>query len=209
MKKIIIILCSIIISMNVLAYEFHNGREYIKRNKIIYNIPDIIEYFSFFCPYCYEFEKIHHEKYFTNNQFIKNIHIKKYHVNFLGGELSAILTKSWIIAQQMGIEEKIILPIFKGVQETHTIHNLNHIKKIFQQEAGISENQFNNFWNSITIKILVKKINQDVKKSNLDHIPIVLINGKYIIDYAKLESIFPENFAKKYIELIHFLLTKK
>ncbi|AEO08208.1 DsbA family protein [Buchnera aphidicola] len=209
MKKMFIILLSIILSFNAVAYEFKNGREYTQTKKIIHNIPNIIEFFSFFCPYCYEFEKIHHIQYLTKNNFKKNISFQKYHVNFLGGKLSPILTKSWIIAQQMGIEKKIILPIFQGIQDTHTIHNINDIKKIFKNKAGINENQFNNFWNSLTLKILIKKINQDIKKSHLDHIPMILINGKYIIDYDKLEKIFHKNFSKKYIELINFLIQKK
>ncbi|QCI23949.1 thiol:disulfide interchange protein [Buchnera aphidicola (Macrosiphoniella sanborni)] len=209
MKKIIIILWSIILSVNTLAYEFRNGREYIKKNKVVHNVPSIIEFFSFFCPYCYEFEKVHNRQNLIKKKLTQNIQIKKYHVNFLGGKLSLILTKSWIIAQQMGVEEKIILPIFKGIQETHTIHNINNIKKIFKKEAGISENKFDNFWNSLTLNILLKKINLDIKKSDLDHIPVMLINGKYIVDYAKLETIFQENFSKKYIALINFLINKK
>ncbi|MCU4136807.1 DsbA family protein [Buchnera aphidicola (Sitobion miscanthi)] len=209
MKKILIILWIFISSCNVFACEFNNGKEYTIKHKIISNIPDIIEFFSFFCPYCYEFEKTHNTRYLIKKNIKKNMNIQKYHVNFLGGKLSSILTKSWIIAQQMGIEEKIILPIFQGIQDTHTINNIDSIKKIFKKKAGISEHQFNIFWNSLTLKILLQKQEKDIQKSNLDHIPTMLINGKYVIDYSNIEEIFKHHFSKKYIKLIQFLTNKK
>ncbi|QCI17817.1 thiol:disulfide interchange protein [Buchnera aphidicola (Acyrthosiphon lactucae)] len=209
MKKILIILWTLILSCNVFAYEFKNGKEYTTKNKIISGIPNITEFFSFFCPYCYEFEKTHNTRYLIKNNIKKNISFQIYHVNFLGGKLSSILTKSWIIAQQIGIEKKIALPIFKGIQETHSINNLNNIKKIFKKEAGVNESTFNSFWNSLTLKILVQKQKKDIKKSHLENIPTMLINGKYLIDYSKIENIFKDNFSQKYINLIQFLINKK
>ncbi|QIQ42001.1 MAG: thioredoxin domain-containing protein [Buchnera aphidicola (Microlophium carnosum)] len=209
MKKILIMLWILMTSCNVCAYEFNNGKEYTTKHKIISDIPNVIEFFSFFCPYCYEFEKTHNTRYLIKNNIQKNINIQRYHVNFLGGKISYILTKSWIIAQKIGIEKKITLPIFKGIQETHTINNINNIKKIFKKEAGVSENKFNSFWNSLTLKILVQKQKKDIQKVGLEHIPIMLINGKYIIDYSKIEDMFKDSFSQKYIKLIQFLINKK
>ncbi len=209
MKKILVILWSIFLSFNTFAYEFTNKKEYTIKNKSITNIPYIMEFFSFFCPYCYEFEKIHNIRDLIKKNMNKNINIQTYHVNFLGGKLSYILTKSWIIAQQINIEEKIMLPMFKGIQETHTINNINNIKQLFKKEAGVDESKFNKFWNSLALKILVQKKNKDIEKSHIDHVPMMLIKGKYIIDYSKLEDIFKDNFSKKYIRLIQFLIDKK
>lgn len=157
MKKVFIILWSIFFSYNTLASEFINKEEYTKKNKKITNIPILMEFFSFFCPYCYKLQKKYNIRQLIQKNIHKNIKIQTYHVNFLGGKFSHILTKSWIIAQQIGIEEKIMLPIFKGIQETHTIQNLDGIKKVFKIVAGINENQFNNFWNSLTLNMLIKK----------------------------------------------------
>ncbi|AEO08768.1 thiol:disulfide interchange protein DsbA precursor [Buchnera aphidicola str. Ak (Acyrthosiphon kondoi)] len=209
MKKILIMLCIFVLSCNAYSCEFRNGKEYTTKHKTISNIPNIIEFFSFFCPYCYEFEKTHNTRYLIKNNIKKNIKTETYHVDFFGGKLSSILTKSWIIAQKIGIEKKIVLPIFKGIQETHTINNIHNIKKIFKKEGGISENKFNDFWNSLTLKILVKKQKKEIKKFNLENVPTMLINGKYVIDYSKIEEIFKDDFSQKYIKLIQFLINKK
>jgi len=139
----------------------------------------------------------------------KNVKIHTYHVDLMGEKLSYILTKSWIIAEQMGIEEKIMLPIFNGIQDTHEIKNISSIKKLFKTKAGINENTFNNFWNSLTIEMLIQKQNKNIKKCELKHVPTMLINGKYIIDYSNIEEIFKDNFSQKYIRLIQFLIKKK
>ncbi|AHG59965.1 DsbA family protein [Buchnera aphidicola] len=211
MKKIFIILWSIFFSYHALCCEFSNKtnkKEYTIKNKNITNIPNITEFFSFFCPYCYELKKKYNIKKLIKKKINKNIKIKTYHVNFLGGKFSHILTKSWIIAQKIGIEEKIMLPLFEGIQKNHTIQDLDSIKKLFKKEAGINENQFNSFWNSLTLNILVQKKNEDIKKYQLNYVPTMLINRKYIIDYSVLQNRFQDNFAKKCIELIKFLINK-
>lgn len=109
----------------------------------------------------------------------------------------------------MGIEEKIMMPMFNGVQKTHIINDLNSVKRLFKEKAGVDKNTFNNFWNSITIEILIQKQNKNIKKCELKHVPTMLINGKYIIDYSNIEEIFKDNFSQKYISLIQFLIQKK
>ncbi|WP_295164243.1 DsbA family protein [uncultured Buchnera sp.] len=209
MKKILIVLYSIFLSYSALSYEFTNKKEYEIKKRNISDVPKVMNFFSFFCPYCYELEKIHNIQFLIKNKIDKKIEIQNYHVNFLGGELSKILTKIWIISQQMKVEEKIMMPIFKEIQENNTISNASNIKDVFLKETGISNDEYNKFWNSFTIKILVQKNDNEIKKIQLDHVPSMIINGKYIIDYYKLEMIFKKNFSKKYIELVNFLLFKK
>ncbi|QCI18957.1 DsbA family protein [Buchnera aphidicola] len=209
MKKILIFLFGIIFSYTTLALEFTNSKEYNIRNKHISKTPNIMRFFSFLCPYCYKLEKIYNIRNLIQKKIDKHISIKTYHVDFLGGELGEILTKTWIIAEQMGVEEKIIMPIFQGIQETHTINNIDNIKTIFLEKTGISIKKYNQFWNSFVIHMLIQKNKNDIKKVQLNYVPTMLINGKYIIEYSKLEMLFKKNFSKKYIQLIKFLLFKK
>jgi len=209
MKKILIVLYSIFLSYSALSYEFTNKKEYEIKKRNISDVPKVMNFFSFFCPYCYELEKIHNIQFLIKNKIDKKVEVQNYHVNFLGGEFSKILTKMWIISQQMKVEEKIIMPIFKEIQENNTINNASNIKDIFLKETGISNDEYNKFWNSFSIKILIQKNDNDIKKIQLDHVPNMIINGKYNIDYYKLETIFKKNFSKKYIKLVNFLLLKK
>lgn len=109
----------------------------------------------------------------------------------------------------MGIEDKIILPIFEGIQKNHTIYDINSIKNLFKEKLNINKSLFDKFWNSLTIELLIKKQEKNIKKSHLNEIPTMIINGKYNINYSNIEKIFKENFNQKYIELIKFLNKKK
>ncbi|CAL4325004.1 DsbA family protein [Buchnera aphidicola] len=208
MKKILIVLYTIFLSFTVLASEYTNKKEYTIEKKNIYDVPEVMNFFSFFCPYCYKLEKIYKIHHLLKNKIDQKIKKKNYHVNFLGGNLGKTLTKAWIIAQKMKVEEKIMLPIFQGIQETNTINNAASIKDIFLKEAGVNSDKYNKFWNSFTLKILIRKNNQDVKKAKLNYVPSMLINGKYLINYFKLEKIFKKDFSKKYINLLYFLIKK-
>lgn len=104
-----------------------------------------MNFFSFFCPYCYELEKMYNIHHLIKSNIDKKITIQNYHVNFLGGELSYTLTKIWIIAQKMKVEDKIIMPIFRGIQENNTINNADDVKSIFLKNTGISQKNIMNF----------------------------------------------------------------
>lgn len=208
MKKILIILYTIFLSCTVLADEYKDKKEYTIEKKNISEVPSVMHFFSFFCPYCYELEKKYKIHYLIKNKINKKVTKQNYHVNFLGGKLSKILTKVWIIAQKMKVEEKIMIPIFEGIQETNTINNANSVKNMFLIKTGINSNQYEKFWNSFTIKILIKKNNEDIRKVKLHHVPSMIINGKYSINYFTLEKIFKKNFSEKYINLLNFLIKK-
>ena len=209
MKKILIVLYSIFLSFTATSCEFNNKKEYEIEKRNISNVPKVMHFFSFFCPYCYELEKIYNIQSLIKNKIDKKIKIQTYHVNFLGGEFSKILTKIWIIAQKMKVEEKIMIPLFKEIQENNTINHTSNVKNIFLQKTGINKDQYNKFWNSFTIKMLIKKNDNDINKIKLNHVPTMIVNGKYIIDYYKLEKIFKTNFSEKYVKLVKFLLAKK
>lgn len=208
MKKILIILFSIILSCNTYAYNFTNGTEYYTLNKQTFHAPKIMEFFSFFCPHCYKFEQKYHVRQLIKNNKGKNITFRSYHVNFLGGKLGTALTKAWIMAQFLGLEEKITLPFFKAIQETHTIKNEDSVRALFIKETKISVDQYNKLWNSFTINMLVQKQEKYIQKISIDYVPAVIIQGKYILDYSLLENIFKEDFTHQYINIIKFLSTK-
>ncbi|ALD15363.1 thiol:disulfide interchange protein [Buchnera aphidicola (Aphis glycines)] len=209
MKKKLFFLYIIFFSYATCALEFNPIQAYKIKKKNISNVPEIMQFFSFLCPYCYNLEKTYNIRQLIRKKIHQNIRIKTYHVNFLGGELGKILTKVWIIAEQMGVEEKIITPIFQGIQESHTLNNINDIKAIFLKKTGVNINKYNQFWNSFFIKVLIQQNNNEIKKTNLNYVPAMLINGKYTIQYSKLEMLFKNHFSNNYIKLIKFLLLKK
>lgn len=60
----------------------------------------------------------------------------KYHVNFMGGDLGKDLTQAWAVAMALGVEDKVTVPLFEGVQKTQTIRSASDIRDVFIN-AGI------------------------------------------------------------------------
>ncbi|WP_422667333.1 DsbA family protein [Buchnera aphidicola] len=208
MKKILIILLSIIFLYNSYAFALNKPLEYHQLNQKISNAPKIMHFFSFFCPYCYLFEKKYHITDFMKNNLEKKNHFISYHLSFKNDPLSILLTKIWIIAQIIGVEDKIIIPFFKAIQETHTIHNEDHIKSLFIKETNINKKKYDQLWNSFSINMILQKNIQNVNKMKIDYIPTIIINGQYILDNYFLEKYFQENHSKKYIQMIQSLIKK-
>ncbi|MDN6833791.1 MAG: protein disulfide oxidoreductase DsbA, partial [Enterobacterales bacterium] len=60
MKKIWLALVGIAMAFGASAAQFSEGDQYVKLDKSITNEPQVLEFFSFYCPHCYEFEEVYH-----------------------------------------------------------------------------------------------------------------------------------------------------
>lgn len=78
----------------------------------------------------------------------------KYHVNFMGGDLGKDLTQAWAVAMALGVEDKVTVPLFEGVQKTQTIRSASDIRDVFIN-AGIKGEEYDAAWNSFVVKSLV------------------------------------------------------
>ncbi|KAF0748748.1 5'-3' exonuclease [Aphis craccivora] len=113
------------------------------------------------------------------------------------GELGKTLTKIWIIAEQMGVEEKIIIPIFKGIQETHTLKNIDNIKKIGIKTLSIPGIEADDIIGSFAHK--VEKSGEQVLIVSHDKDMIQLVtNNINILNISNNEIITPKKIQEKY-----------
>lgn len=200
---IILIFSYINISYSSLIQE----KQYIKLNKPIHNAPKLLEFFSFYCPHCYQFEQIYH---ITNNierNLPRNINFSKYHVNFLG-DLGQQLTHAWAVAIALGIEKKISPMLFTAIQKKQSIHTVEDIRAIFIQ-SGISKEEYDITWNSILVKSLIIDQEQAAKNFHLSEVPSIFVNGKYMIKNDKLDISSINIYIQQFSELLNLLINKK
>ncbi|QJC35852.1 DsbA family protein [Enterobacteriaceae endosymbiont of Donacia sparganii] len=172
--------------------------------------PVIVEFFSFLCPHCYDFYQYLNKK-SLKIKIPKNVKIIKIHYSKMGQEegLSTVLGYAWVVAKILDVEDKIIGPIFDGIHKTQIIHDYNSIKRIFIKATGITGNIFDAAWNSNIAKILFEKEYDLVEKLNIHLVPDVYINNKYVINISSLYSIYDDDIAPHYINLIRKLLKNK
>ncbi|VDY36312.1 Thiol:disulfide interchange protein DsbA precursor [Morganella morganii] len=101
MKKLWLALIGFAMSFSVFANPV-SGKEYTELSTPVTNQPDVVEFFSFYCPHCYQFE----ENFKVPESISKNLpegaKHERYHVDFLGGPMGPELTKAWSVAMAMG-----------------------------------------------------------------------------------------------------------
>lgn len=191
----------------ILYSSIIEGYQYIKLNKPIHNAPKLLEFFSFYCPHCYQFEEIYHISNNVEQNLPKNIIFSKYHVNFLGN-LGKQLTHAWAVAIALGIENKISSMLFKAIQKQKSIHTIEDIRAIFIQ-SGISSEEYDITWNSVLVKSLIINQEQAALDFHLNEVPLIFVDGKYMIKNDKLDISSINAYIKQFSELLILLINKK
>ncbi|WMY96695.1 MAG: DsbA family protein [Arsenophonus sp.] len=206
MNKIFLTCIYLLVFFDVSAMHYKEGIEFVKINKSIKDAPTVLEFFSFYCPHCYEFDYIHNISKKVKENLPQNTVMERYHVNFLG-ELGSELTKAWIVAKIFSIEEKVIPFLFEGIQKTKSIHTSNDIKNIFFK-LGIKIKEYDILINSLLVKSLFMKQEKAVKDFQLIGVPAIFVNGKYMLCNNNIKVTKNYNYPQIYSEIINFLIKK-
>jgi len=156
--------------------------------------PEIIEFFSYWCGHCYNFEpivkelenKLREEKTKTGH----DVKFKKVHVNFMGftsAEVQDQATKALIIARAMNVEKAMNGAIFKYIHvQRAPITGLDDLRNIFTVN-GVDGAQFDKMSKSFGINSQLKANNKVIKNymKHLRGVPNFIVNGKYQAKFTR------------------------
>ena len=116
MKKWLFLAFAAAFSLSVQAQELTENKEYVVvEGQQRSAQPEVIEFFSFYCPHCYSFEAQYHIPQKIAESLPEGTSFKQYHVDFLGPQ-SENLTRAWALALAINAEEKVKIPLFKAAQ---------------------------------------------------------------------------------------------
>lgn len=87
MKKIWLALAGLVLAFSASAAQYEDGKQYTTTEKPVAGAPQVLEFFSFFCPHCYQFEEVLHISDNVKKKLPEGVKMTKYHVNFMGGDL--------------------------------------------------------------------------------------------------------------------------
>lgn len=209
MKKIWFALVGMMLAMSASAAQFTDGQQYVTIQKPVTGEPQVMEFFSFFCPHCYEFEHVWHVSDAVKKNLPANTKVTKYHVEFLGGDMGKTLTQAWAVAMALGVEDKVTAPIFEGIQKTQTITDPASLKATFVKAAGIKPEDYDAAWNSFVVKSLVAQQEKAAADVDLRGVPAMFVNGKYMVNNGGLDTSSMDNYVQQYANVVKFLLTQK
>lgn len=207
MKKIWFVLMGIILAFSALAVQFTEGQQYIQLNKPVTSELQVIEFFSFYCPHCYQFEQIYHISNNVKKALPVGTKIAKYHIGFLG-PMGKQLTQAWAVVMTLGVEDKVSPLLFDGLQRTQTVQTLDDIRAIFVK-AGVSVEECNSVWNSFVVKSLVVQQEKAAADLHLRGVPAIFVNGKYMVKNDGLDTSSMDMYTKQFTDVVKFLLTQK
>lgn len=146
--------------------------------------PVLVEFFSYMCPACYNFEAtvVRWEK-----QKPDSVELLKIPVSFGRGGWR-LAAKSYYIAEELNVVTQFNRAMFRKIHiEKKPPTKESHLGKIFES-LGITTAAFNNAANSFNVDSKLRKADFLAKKYKVSGVPYFLINFKYEIGKASYES---------------------
>ena len=207
MKKILLALVGIAMAFGASAAQFSEGDQYVKLDKSITGEPQVLEFFSFYCPHCYEFEEVYHVSDAVRKGLPEGVKMTKYHVEFLG-PLGKQLTQAWAVAMALGVEDKITQPMFEAVQKTQSVQSPEDIRNVFIK-AGVSAADYDGALNSYVVKSLVVQQEKAAEDLQLRGVPAIFVNGKYMVKNDGLDTSSMDSYVQQFSNVVNFLLKQK
>ncbi|RPH19912.1 thiol:disulfide interchange protein DsbA [Buttiauxella warmboldiae] len=207
MKKIWLALTGMMLAFSVSAAQYTDGKEFITLQKPVAGEPQVLEFFSFYCPHCYQFEEVLHVSDTVKKKLPEGTKMTKYHVEFLG-PLGKDLTQAWAVALALGVEDKITAPMFEAVQKTQSVQNVADIRNVFIN-AGVKAEEYDAAWNSFVVKSLVAQQEKAAADLQLQGVPAIFVNGKYQLNPQGMDTSNMDAFVQQYAAVAKFLVEKK
>lgn len=206
LKRFFLALCSlsIVLSGYSFATQPEEGKEYIKLAAPVKDAPAVVEFFSFYCPPCAAFAGRYNIPQAVNKIMPIGTTVVKYHVSSMG-PLGEELTDAWSVARILGVESQVEIPLFKAVQETHSIKSKADIRQVFI-DAGIPAEQYDSAINSMVVRSLTAKQNQAVNEFGVTGTPAFYVNGRYLVKNNGIQSTTDEEYALHFADVVQYLL---
>ena len=201
MKKIIMLMVGLLMGSLVQAAPvFKEGVNYEVVKQSPSAKPEVLEFFSYFCPHCYQFEPIMTD---VKKSLPQGVEFKRNPVAFLGREMGPELQRAYAVAVLLGVEEKFSAETFKRAQvERNPPKDRAEVKALFES-IGVAAAEFDGAIDSFAVTGLVSQYDHNTEGFNIRGVPSTLVNGKYLIKTESLKS------ADEFKSLIQFLLAQK
>lgn len=205
MKKLLIALSAFLLAFSVNATPLTEGKQYITLSTAPSAQPEVVEFFSFYCPHCYSFEYQYEIPKHVKQSLPKDVSFKQYHVSFLGPQ-GENLTRAWALAMAMGVEEQVKEPLFLAAQK-NALRSMEDIRNMFL-EKGISAEQFDGGIHSFAVTALFNKQVQAAEQMKVSGVPDFYVNGRFRVNPEGLSTKDTASFIKDYVETVKGLLQK-
>lgn len=191
---------------NGIAQNFSEGKHYSEIRQVPSAQKEVVEFFSFYCPHCYDFELSYKIPSKIKEKLPEGAVLKQYHVNFLGRQ-SENLTRAWALAMALGVEDKVKSPLFENAQND-AIKSMDDIRTIFLAN-GVSAEQFDGGINSFAVNGLVNKQLQLAESFKVRGVPAFFVNEQFQLNPEGFSDVSSMGeFVERYVDAVMYLIKK-
>ncbi|XOV79771.1 MAG: thiol:disulfide interchange protein DsbA/DsbL [Aestuariibacter sp.] len=189
MKKLILLtITALLFSAQACSVElWEEGKHYNVISEQATDKPEILEFFSYWCPHCYNFEPLVAQ---IKQKMSDDVTFKKVHVNFMrftSADVQDEATKALMIARFLDKEEEMNQAIFRNIHvQRAPVTGLKDLTNLFIVN-GIDAAKVEKAAKSFSINSQLKKNNQLVKeyRRHVSGVPNFIVNGKYQAQFTK------------------------
>ena len=189
MKPFVISLfIAILLPLQACAQEqYQEGTHYIVVNDKATPQPEIVEFFSFWCPHCYNFEPLVEQ---IKKKMDRDTTFKKVHVNFMGftsPDVQDDATRAMLVARSLKKETALNQAVFESIHKLRSpVTNLNDLRNIFIVN-GIEPETFDKMVSSFGVSNMLKMNNKVIEKfrKHLSGVPNFIVNGKFQAQFTR------------------------
>lgn len=201
LKTLSLVLGSVLLlsTFNAQAREYKPGVDYEVKDTKLTEKPEIREFFSFFCPHCYEVEQM-----FTplNKEFLNKAEVVYNPVWQIGGELGKRTQSAYAVAKKLGKENEIRALLFKRIKQTEGHLQANDDFAYIFDIVGVNAKSYRDELKTAEVKALISSYNQKIADYGLNSVPQIIVNGKYLINLSNVQD------QNDYKNLVSYLLSK-
>jgi thiol:disulfide interchange protein DsbA len=189
MKKILLLLSlTLLIPLQACSQEkWREGTHYKVIAQQATEKKEVLEFFSFWCPACFNFEPMAKN---IKSKLPDDVEFKKVHVNFMGFTSAAIqneATKAMMVAKELNKSDELNQAIFRYIHVSRSaITSTKDLKNIFVVN-GVEPEEFDKLITSFGINSMLQMNNNTIEKyrKHVSSVPNIIVNGKYQATFTR------------------------
>lgn len=190
MKKILsVLVLGLLFSVQACAQVelWQEGTHYKVISDTASKQPVVTEYFSFWCPACYQFEPLVKQ---MKSKLGEDVKFSKVHVNFMGftgRDVQDMATKAMLIGRVMKEEDKYNEAIFDYIhRQRGSISEIKDLRNIFVVNGADAE-KFDKLATGFSMNNLLNRNNKSIEqfRNELTGVPTFIINEKYKATFTR------------------------
>ena len=204
MKQLLIALTLFIFSGVTQAKDFVSlndfiaGQHYVEVKTDVVAPNQVMEFFSYYCPHCYNFEPIVKELKVTLPAKVSFI---KTPVSYMGREMGPELQRAHAAAILLQQQEAITPALFSAIHQKRSApRDRAAVKQLFV-DAGVAGEKFDNVIDSPEVQQQVANYNTLINSFQIRSVPTFVVNGRYLININQVRS------QADFNALVNYLLT--